>query len=61
VLRTLGHAGRWGQRLDLLSDATLASAEELRHARALRDLRAAVLRDHPIEMVEPLFGLRARG
>lgn len=37
VLRTPDTLGRWGQRLDLLSDATLASADELCHARVLRD------------------------
>lgn len=37
VLRTPDKLGRWGQRLDLLSDATLASADELCHARVLRD------------------------
>ncbi|HTB50302.1 MAG TPA: ABATE domain-containing protein [Solirubrobacteraceae bacterium] len=37
VLRTPDMLGRWGQRLDLLSDATFASADELCHARVLRD------------------------
>jgi len=38
VLRTEDTLGRWGRRLDLLSDAAEpASAAELRRARALRD------------------------
>ena len=38
VLRTEDMLGRWGRRLDLLSDdAERASAAELRRARALRD------------------------
>ena len=38
VLRTEDMLGRWGRRLDLLSDdAERASASELRRARALRD------------------------
>src|SRR5947208_8835881 len=38
VLRTSDVLGRWGRRLGLLSDdAKLASAAELRRARALRD------------------------
>jgi predicted RNA-binding Zn ribbon-like protein len=50
VLRTEDMLGRWGRRLDLLSDdAEPASAAELRRARALRDavhrLFASISRD----------------
>lgn len=51
VLRTEGMLGRWGQRLDILSDdAQPASAAELQRARKLRDalyrLFSSISQDH---------------